>query len=174
MNYFDFFEMPLAFSIDEEALKRQFYKNSKNFHPDFHTQSSEEEQDAMLEKSTLNNQAFQTLSNQDKRIKYILDLKGLLGDEANPASIPQDFLMEMMEINEKLMELEFDFDARLHEQISHELDVFEEKIATSVQKDLVSTEPPGMESLERVRDFFLKKRYLLRIRENLSKFAGSN
>ena len=50
-----------------------------------------------------------TLKDFDKRMKYILDQKGIM-DEEGQNKLPQSFLMEMMEINEALMELEFDFD----------------------------------------------------------------
>ena len=29
MNYFEFFDIPVAFQIDEEDLKKRFYANSK-------------------------------------------------------------------------------------------------------------------------------------------------
>merc|ERR1712127_1087704 len=74
----------------------------------------------VLELSTLNNNAFKTLSNFDKRMKYILELKEVLGEEGKN-KIPQEFLMEMMEINENLMELEFDFDKNNFDRIQNSL-----------------------------------------------------
>ena len=174
MNYFDFFEIPVAFEIDVTALRTAYYKNSKRFHPDFHTLSDETQQAEMLEQSTLNNQAFQTLSDRDKRIRYILQINDMLGDEGNQPALPQEFLMEMMDINEKLMELEFDFDQKKYEATLAEISKQESELASTVEKELANTNPPGEEELKRVRDFYLKRRYLLRIRENLSKFAGSN
>ena len=115
MNYFEFFEIPISFKVDEAALKRIFYANSKKYHPDFYTLESEEKQAEILELSTLNNQAYKTLSDFDKRMKYILDLKEILAEEGQN-QLPQSFLMEMMDINEVLMELEFDFDTQKFEQ----------------------------------------------------------
>ena len=101
MNYFEFYDIPISFKIDAAALKRTFYRLSKKYHPDFFTQESEEKQAEILQLSSLNNEAYQTLSNFDRRMKYVLDLKGVLAEEGQN-QIPQAFLMEMMEINEGL------------------------------------------------------------------------
>ena len=116
VNYFDFFEIPIAFAIDETDLRKRFIANSKKFHPDFHTLESEAEQDAVLEKSTINNQAWKTLANANKRMAHILIIKGHMPEEGQ-AKIPQEFLIEMMDINEALMELEFDEDPNKKEEV---------------------------------------------------------
>ena len=76
MNYFEFYKIPISFKVDEEGIKKQFYRYSKEYHPDFYTLESEEKQAEVLQLSTLNNEAYQTLSNQDRRMKYVLQLKG--------------------------------------------------------------------------------------------------
>lgn len=174
MNHFEFFDIPVSFYPDLTDLKQRFLKNSKLFHPDFHTLAAEEQQAEVLEKSTQNNEAYQVLSDFDKRLKYILDLKGLLADSKN--EIPQDFLMDMMEINETIMELEFDFDEALFQKAMQE--------ATALENSLLEAVTPAMESyvdgvtpletLAPVRDFYLKRRYLWRLKENLNKFAPAS
>ncbi|MEL6924598.1 MAG: Fe-S protein assembly co-chaperone HscB, partial [Bacteroidota bacterium] len=172
MNYFDFFELPVSFQLDEAALKRSFYANSRKYHPDFHTLADEAQQAKILELSTLNNEAYKTLSDFDKRMQYVLQLKGALAEEGNN-QIPQDFLMEMMDINEKLMELEFDFDPTVHQQLQSELKNLEREQYQQIEGLIASyddqTSDPTV--LNRIKDYYLKKRYLLRIQENLNKFA---
>ena len=175
VNYFEFFDLPLSFQVDEAALQRRFYQNSRQYHPDFHTLASAADQEQMLEMSTLNNQAWKTLSDADRRIRYILEIKGLLGDEKAQPPLPQDFLMEMMDINEALMELEFDFDTGRYAATLQSLESLEHDLETGIRPLLEAwTDIGGTEAqLLQVRDFFLKKRYLLRIRENLAKFAAA-
>jgi molecular chaperone HscB len=172
MNYFEFFEIPISFKVDEAALKRIFYANSKKYHPDFYTLESEEKQAEILELSTLNNQAYKTLSDFDKRMKYILDLKEILAEEGQN-QLPQSFLMEMMDINEVLMELEFDFDAQKFEQAKTELKALETSLFKSIESIVESYDDNNSSDKEllAIKEYYLKKRYLLRIRENLSKFA---
>ena len=159
--------------LEEADLKKTFYANSKKYHPDFYTLESEEKQLEVLEMSTLNNEAYKTLSNFDKRMKYILDLKGTLAEEGKN-QIPQDFLMEMMDINENLMELEFDFDANVFERVGTELKSLETSLMNEVQPMLESYNDAASDEaiLKGIKNYYLKKRYLLRIHENLNKFAS--
>ena len=169
MNYFEFFEIPVSFTLDQAELKRIFYANSKKYHPDFFTLESEEKQMEVLELSTLNNNAYKTLSDFDKRMKYILELKNIMGEEGKN-KIPQEFLMEMMDINENLMELEFDFDQSNFDQVQNDLKSLEGNLFAKVKPHLENASDEG--SLEEVKNYFLKNRYLLRIKENLNKFAS--
>jgi molecular chaperone HscB len=173
MNHFEFYGLPIRLAVDEAAVRRIYLLNSKKYHPDFHTLSEEKAQATMLELSTQNNEAFLTLSDLDKRIHYVLELKGLLGTGNENPSLPQDFLMEMMDINEALMELEFDFEAERYQNTLQGVQNMEKELLEQVQPILNNwTEETGTEAeLLAVRDFFFKKRYLLRIKENLSKFA---
>lgn len=172
MNYFEFFELPIAFKIDEALLKQRFYENSKKYHPDFFTLESEDKQAEILELSTLNNQAYRTLSDFDKRMEYILTLKGVLAEEGKN-EIPKDFLMEMMDINESLMELEFEFDEAKYQHILQEIENQEHTIYTETASVIENyeDEKTSSQELSIVKEYFLKKKYLLRIRENVSKFA---
>lgn len=173
MNYFSFYNIPVSFQVNKKRLKRIFYANSKKYHPDFFTLENEEKQSEILELSTLNNEAYKTLSDFDKRMKYVLDLKGILAEEGKN-KVPPDFLMEMMDINEELMELQFDFEEHKFQQVSNALknlesDIYQD-ISTIVETydDAIATET----DLILLKNFYLKKRYLLRIKENLSKFAS--
>ncbi len=173
MNHFEFYQLPVALSVDEAAVRRAYLLNSKKYHPDFHTLSDEAEQAKMLELSTRNNNAFKTLSDPDNRVRYVLEMKGLLGKNNENASLPQDFLMEMMDINEALMELSSDFDTERYANTLQAVNNLERELETSIQPIVSSwTEITGSDAdLQKVQEYFFKKRYLLRIKENLSKFA---
>lgn len=173
MNYFSFYNIPVSFKVDQSALKRIFYSNSKKYHPDFYTLESAEKQQEILELSTLNNEAYKTLKDEDKRMKYILELKGVLGEEGKN-QIPQAFLMEMMDINEALMELEFDFDEKKYSEAVAALKSMETALYQGVSSALEGYQEASEseESLQLIKKYYLKKRYLLRINENLNKFAA--
>jgi molecular chaperone HscB len=172
MNYFEFYDLPISFLLDENVLKKKFYANSKRYHPDFFTLESEERQNEILELSTRNTQAYKTLSDFDRRMKYILDLKGVLEEEGKN-TLPQDFLMDMMDINEAIMELEFDFDETMYQKAIKDAQNIENQLFEEI-KPIIETyqdQETTTSDLKKVKIFFLKKRYLLRILENLSKFA---
>ncbi len=174
MNYFQFYNIPVSFKVDASELKKIFYKKSKEYHPDFFTLESEEKQAEILELSTLNNEAYQTLTDFDKRMKYVLDLKGVLEEEGQN-SIPQDFLMEMMEINEGIMELEFDFDEATFQNTKKAVEELDNQLFKSVEDIIENYDntADNAEDLKKMKLFFKKRRYLLRIFKNLSKFASA-
>ncbi len=173
MNFFELYELPIRFLLDEHEVKRKFYQLSKKYHPDFYTLESEAKQAEILELSTLTNEGYQILSDADKRMKYILSLKNIL-DEEGKAQIPQDFLMEMMDVNEALMELEFDFDETQFTQLKNTLREKENALYETIRPILENYEDgttPDSE-LKKIKEYYYKKRYLLRIQENLNKFAA--
>ena len=172
-NYFELYNLPESFLLDEKALKAKYYQLSREYHPDFFANESQEKQQEILQLSTLNTNAYRTLSDSDSRMQYILKQHNLLEEGKN--EIPSEFLMEMMEINEELMELEFDFDAAKLHQIGEQTT----GITAQLDADILPVlqrypELHGVtkeEALEQVKAYYLKKKYLLRIKETLSKFA---
>ncbi|HAD12557.1 MAG TPA: Fe-S protein assembly co-chaperone HscB [Saprospirales bacterium] len=173
MNHFDFFGIPMSFIVDDATIRTRYLQNSRKYHPDFHTLADEEARSEALELSTRNNEAFKILSDPDARMRYILQEKGVLGAEGEQGSLPQDFLLDMMDINESVMELEFDFNQQLYQNALNSLQKMENELETAIQPVLKNwtEQQSGDQDLIRVRDFFYKKRYLLRTKENLSKFA---
>ena len=151
MNYFEFYELPIAFHLDEAVVKRKFLLLSKKYHPDFYTLESAEKQAEILEKSTMNTDAYKTLSNFDSRMKYILEIKGAL-DEEGQAKLPQGFLMEMMDVNEELMELEFDYDPTKVEQIKTSVQQIENDLFAQVENALKSFDEKKEEYLSNCKD----------------------
>src|ERR1700744_480023 len=105
MNYFEFYGLHESFTLDEAIIKKKFYQLSKQYHPDFSANEDDAKQQEILELSTLNNKAYQTLINPAKRLEYILRLHNLVSEGAKP-QLPADFLMEMMDINERIMEVD--------------------------------------------------------------------
>jgi molecular chaperone HscB len=167
-DYFAFFGLSPSPTLDTAALKKAYYANSKRYHPDFHTLEASETQDRALEQSTLNNQAYRTLSDEDTRLRHLLELRGILGEEGSN-SVPQDFLMEIMEVNEALMEVEFTDDPAARQRVTELIDGLEEDLRDEVG-DLLQRYDHATASetdLERLRDYYLKRRYLLRLRNKL-------
>lgn len=171
-NYFEFYEMPVAFYIDDAALKRAFYAKSKAFHPDFHTLADDETQDFALEMASFNSEAYKTLSNFDARLEYILRLNNQLGEEGQE-KMPQDFLMEMMELNELIMDLEFDFDKEKYEQAKKISQDIEREAFSEVEATLknFNVATASEDDYKKIKNFHLKNKYLLRIQKSLSTFA---
>ena len=167
-NYFHLFNLPPAPTLDEAALKKTFYANSKRFHPDFHTLEDPATQQEVLEKSTLNNQGYKVLADEDLRLKHLLEVKGVLGEEGTN-QVPQDFLLEIMEVNEALMELAFEDDPVARLRVTALIDRLEATLREEVADVYASYDDARVTpaQLDKLKDYYLKRRYLLRLREKI-------
>ncbi|SFG89470.1 Fe-S protein assembly co-chaperone HscB [Pedobacter insulae] len=172
MNYFDFYEIPISFNPDQDVVKQKFYALSKKYHPDFYINESQEKQEEILELSTLNNKSFQVLRDDQKRLQYILQLKGQLVEGENYA-LPQHFLMEMMEVNEALMEMEFDPDPDKMTTLTNQISEIEDALRRDLHALTASFDQSDEESqeasLKEIKDLYYRNKYLYRIKERLSR-----
>jgi molecular chaperone HscB len=175
MNYFEFYGIPESFNVDENLVKRKFYELSKTYHPDFYINESEEKQQEILELSTLNNKAYQVLSNPHKRLEYILQSHGH-AIEGEKYQLPQVFLMEVMDVNEALMELEFEADSAVIDTTERQISAIEDQLDNEL-KGYTQTfdqleEQEKENHLLKIKDIYYRQKYLLRIRDSLNKFAS--
>ena len=171
MNYFDFYGLPETFSLNDADVKKKFYQLSKQYHPDFYANEDEAKQQEILELSTLNNKAYQTLANPAKRLEYILRLHNLVSEGAKP-QLPADFLMEMMDINERIMEVDSatELGSITAEVLAIEGDMNEELSALTT--DYPTLDDTAKESrLNDIANIYFRQKYLLRIKESLDTYA---
>ena len=164
MNYFELFEIPVSLIVDQSKLSSQYFALQKKYHPDFFTNADEQEQNEVLEKSSMINNGFKILKDPDDTIKYVLELKGLLKEEEK-YELPPAFLMEMMELNEALM----DDDILNMEEVETKIFQLQKTLYTEVQNIIESyREDTTTEAqLLQVKDYYYKKKYLKRILERL-------
>jgi molecular chaperone HscB len=163
MTYFQLFEIPVQLKVDPATLPVKFFELSRKYHPDHAAQGSEKVQEEALEKSALLNKAFRTFQRPDETIKYVLQLKGLL-EEEEKYELPPDFLMEVLEINEAIM------DSDDHSAIPAQLEKLQSDIYEPV-KEIVEHYEEGAtteKELLQVKEYYYKKKYIDRIRKQLS------
>ncbi len=168
MNYFTLFEIPVSLKVDATEILKKYYVLSKQYHPDNYTLASAAVQEESELMTAQINRAKLILESPTKRLAYILQEKGLISDDEKQTLTPQ-FLGEMMDINEQLMELEFEPDvekmATLKTEIaSIEKQVFDEVASYFLQEELVLTEADGL----LLKDYYFKQKYIERIKEKLS------
>jgi len=172
MNYFDFYGIKESFSPDVEKLKKKFYELSKRYHPDFYANEDEAKQQEILELSTLNNKAWQTLSDPYKRLEYILKTHDLLQEGAKP-QLPADFLMEMMDINERLMEIDNAGQlADLTNEVLAVEDDIKQKLAAATDGYGKLDDTAKESRLNDIAGCYYRQKYLLRIKQSLNTFAA--
>ena len=93
-DYFSLFKIPNDFEVDLAAVRETYLSFQRAFHPDQFTASSESEQLAALQSSSLLNDAYETISSPIKRAAYLLSL--------SQNDLGMELLVEQMELRELL------------------------------------------------------------------------
>lgn len=170
MSYFTLFELPISLELDLAGLTKKYYSLSKLYHPDKFVQASEEEKSLALAKSLEVNQAYKALQKLDGRIKHVLEIFDFSPKEGED-KLPMDFLMEMMDLNEKIMTFHEDHEPRLKEEIIAEISKFKASLQTQIvqQPKIFDLNNPDVDHLKQLKDYYLRSRYLTRLEDNLDK-----
>ena len=167
INYFKYFGLPERLTIDKAALRKLYYENSRKYHPDFFTLEAETQQEEVLRLSTLNNEAYEVLKDDYKRMRHLLEVKGAIKNDEKE-ELSQTFLMEMMDINESIMELQ------MGEKSIEELNNLEQNIEKLTETLKTEIQKFGHSDLEEseiasLKDCYFRMKYINRLKENISK-----
>lgn len=115
-THFEVLGVRAAFDVDLAALERRYKELSRQWHPDRFTRADAEDRRAALGRSVQLNQAWKTLRDPVTRAEYLLSLGGVeVGSEEGTQRriadgskqklpVPQELLMEVMELREALLE----------------------------------------------------------------------
>jgi molecular chaperone HscB len=172
-SYFELFGIKESCFLDEQSLKKSYYQLSRRYHPDLYALRSEDEKSKAAQMSELVNIAYTTLADKESRIQYILKTNGFMNSGDNGA-IDQEFLMEMMEINEGILILnELKSDSKAYnlglKPLKSQIDKFEnelEELGNQAMHDFDLGDNKE-DALLKVKTYYLKLKYLRRIIENL-------
>jgi molecular chaperone HscB len=173
-NYFELYHIPATFRPDMVEIKSKFYELSRLYHPDRFVQTGGAELAEALQMSAMNNAAYKTLKDPDATMAYILKINNLLEDEEK-YSLPPAFLMEMMDINEAVSESENDptnNDARQMalNSLNEQLELWDD--TTKLLVDRFEKGERDNALLLQIKDQYFRKKYLLRIKERIDRFAA--
>jgi len=101
-NYFELFEIPVSYDVDLNQVQDRYRSLQKAVHPDKYANASSQERRISMQHTSLINQALHTLKHPVERAMYLLQLKGVDFTMDNQTTMDAAFLMEQMEMREKL------------------------------------------------------------------------
>lgn len=162
MNYFELFDLPLGPVVNKQVLAKKYTELQKKYHPDFNLQLINAEKEDNLDRSADINKAYKIFRDEDRTLQYFLEVTGL-SEPDEKYELPPDFLMEMMEMNESLMEKNKD-------EVQKEVEDYNAKLYADVKPIIDSywmgiTDGP---SLQKLKAYHYKKKYLNRILDRLA------
>ena len=95
-----------SFRLDMSQLEQSFRALQAQVHPDKSAHLADSEQRLAMQRSTLVNEAYQTLKSPIKRARYLLSLQSVDTQEETNTAMPVDFLMAQMEWREAVADAE--------------------------------------------------------------------
>ncbi|MBT8126495.1 MAG: Fe-S protein assembly co-chaperone HscB [Gammaproteobacteria bacterium] len=101
-SYFDLFKIPTSYDVDLNILQHRYRELQKRVHPDKYASGSSQERRVSMQQTSLINQALHTLKHPVERAVYLLQLKQPNFTMGNQTTMDAAFLMEQMEMREKL------------------------------------------------------------------------
>jgi molecular chaperone HscB len=117
VNYFQIFGFAEQFELDVNKLTDLYQTLQKKVHPDKFAHASSQDQLVAVKKSTLINDAYQTLKKPLKRAQYLLELRESDQPSEQASFSDNSFLMRQMELHELLDDVKHadDIDAAILE-----------------------------------------------------------
>ncbi|HEX8552774.1 MAG TPA: Fe-S protein assembly co-chaperone HscB [Abditibacteriaceae bacterium] len=108
LDHFEFFGLPRALRLDATQLEADYFALSRRFHPDFFVSQDAEQQILALEKTSTLNNAYRTLKDPIDRAEYLVELETgvVFGESGEARQVPNELLMEVMEIREQIMDFQ--------------------------------------------------------------------
>jgi molecular chaperone HscB len=169
-THFQVLGVPAAFDADLPAIERRYRELTRQLHPDRFAKADPRARRASLQQSVQLNDAWKTLKDPVRRAEYLLSLAGIdVGTEEGTQRlapdgskqklpVPQDLLMEILELREGLMEARMaDDDARVAELAAEVRGRKQAAMATVAAA--LRAQPPGSQDLERAARALVAVRY---------------
>lgn len=101
-NFFEIFNLPPGFDVDQALLTARYRELQRTVHPDKYAHASAQDRRLAVAAAADINEAFRTLKEPVARALYLLRLKGVAVDGETARQVSPDFLMEQMELREAL------------------------------------------------------------------------
>ena len=159
-NHFELFGLAPAFALDLARLESAYRDIQSKVHPDRYAQAGDAERRASMQMTTRVNEAYRALKSPVQRAKYLLELNGVdVGFETNTA-MPREFLMEQMELREKLEQAKT---SSALDVISHDLAAEKREIENQIRERI-----DGKRDLAAAADLVRKLMFLERFGEDIA------
>ena len=156
-NHFELFHLPVAFTIDLQAIERAYREVQREVHPDRFANTVGAEQRLAAQWSTQVNEAYRTLKSPLARGRYFLKIHGHDTEEETNTSMPLDFLTQQMEWREAVVAANAKQNSGRLDELSREHAMEEKRLfmLLAAQLDDASHHVAAKETVRKLR--FLEK-----------------
>ncbi|MEM0909910.1 MAG: Fe-S protein assembly co-chaperone HscB [Pseudomonadota bacterium] len=158
MNYFDLFQIEMAFDIDLEKLRTHYQKLQRLTHPDKFASASDAQKRMYMQKNAQINYAYHVLLSPVSRTEHILQLRNYPLPDANASLNDTEFLMQQMELRDAMSQADT---ANALDDLTNVIDsqqnAIEKHISESLAKNETASNQNAASALTKLK-FFTKLR----------------
>lgn len=160
-EYFDLFQLPRQFELDENELEQRYHQLATQFHPDkFVTQSAFEQKQAMMMAATINT-AYRTLKAPLDRAAYLLQQQGIDADAPEHTHFDAEFLMQQMQWREAIAEAGTEHNMEALNQLVTEISHARSELYRQLSQTLAASE------LNKAAEYVRQGRFLHKLQQEL-------
>jgi molecular chaperone HscB len=109
-NHFEIFGLEPGFEVDTDQLAERYRELQRAVHPDRFASGTDQEKRLAVQRTAQVNEAYQTLKQPLERARYLLQLNGIDINSETDTTVDAEFLMEQMELRERLAEIKGESD----------------------------------------------------------------
>ena len=166
-NFFELFDLPISYDVDLSKIQQWYMQLQKQVHPDKFANASDREKSLSMQQTSWINEAKTTLVNPVLRATYLLKLKGLDINLENETTMDAVFLMQQLEMRERL------------ENVKKEVDPLD--VLDSMAKDVKSTTQDLMkgfaqsyveDQLDDAREWIRKLQFLQKAKKEIESLTA--
>ena len=104
-NFFELFDLPVSYEVDLKKVQQHYMDLQMQVHPDRFANGSDQEKRLSMQQTSWLNEAQATLKDDVLRASYLLKLSGLDINFENETTVDMNFLMQQLEMRERLENL---------------------------------------------------------------------
>lgn len=142
-NYFQLFDIPESFEVNQELLGNKYRALQGEWHPDRFVSADEPQKLQAVQMSSLLNQAYDALKSPLSRAGYLLTLNGCDLEHVRQQDLGMELLTEQMQLREALEDLPDDESAlatlaELKDQVNSKLQACQKEFAGHIQINAIA------------------------------------
>jgi len=172
MNYFQLFQVPAQFELDQTELGTRYLELQRNVHPDNFAAGSERDRLLAVQLAANINDAYHSLKQPLLRAEHLLALRGVKISHEQRSFTDTSFLMQQMELRELLGDILHSSDSyalidEAEQQIQQQKNVLLKLLAKALEVNQHEQDLQAADIIRKLKFFFKLQHELELIEQQL-------
>ena len=167
-NFFELFDIPVSYEVDLKKVQQHYMDLQMQVHPDRFANGSDQEKRLSMQQTSWLNEAQATLKDDVLRASYLLKLSGLDINLENETTVDMAFLMQQLEMRERLENINREaFDSL------DELDVMAKEVKrTSADMMAAFSQSYQDNNFDEAREWISKLQFMQKAKKEINKITA--